>query len=376
MKVGFKNSILVLIITLALCEVVSRYFIHVKFNAPIWQSSRIIYAFYPELQLLPDSLNKGKINILILGGSAVTDTLSHISRNVTKELNRHGLEVDIFNLSQFAHTSFDSRIKFKHCKGLNFNYVFVYDGINDTRANNCPENIFREDYSHIHFYSQVNIFERHPEIKYFTLPFVLDYCWNELKIKLGWKKTIPKEYFVVNEKLIGSDSMIAAHNNKENLGAIKAFINKNRDKVIGSDLMIIDSLWWAEGVNIKSAKSFRNNLLYIYRVKCSETKLILTEYAWYQPLDYSLKKFLYTKMDYAQQRWPTELFGDPQNVIKGINCHNRIIDSIVREHPDIVHFNLNDSIPHNGNYFDDICHLADSGQVLLGTILSKEIIQH
>ena len=101
----------------------------------------------------------------------------------------------------------------------------------------------------------------------------------------------------------------------------------------------------------------------------------MTDYAWYQPTDYTLQKFLYQKLDYAEQRWPTEMYGKAENVCKGLKAHNLIIDSLVIDHSDIIYFNFNDSIPHTATYFNDICHLTDSGQILLSHILAQKIIQ-
>jgi hypothetical protein len=374
-KVRLTGVAIIFFVTIFFCEMVSRYFACKDFNTPFWDPSRIIYAYYPELLSLPPKLDTSKVNILILGGSAITDTLCHISKNLEKDFGSQSKHVNIYNLAQFAHTTLDTKIKFDHCKDLGFDYVFTYDGINDTRANNCPDNVFSKDYSHIQFYSQVNIYERHPEINYFTLPFVIDYYWNEFKIKAGYKKIIPQEYVVVNWKLIGTDTTTEASTGKENIRAMREFIDKNQDKIFGSNLIKVDSAWWSEGKNVKSAQTFKNNLEHIYAAKPSQTKLILTEYAWYQPAGYTLKNFLYQKLDYAEQRWPTELYGKAENVCKGLRVHNKIIDSASIGHPDIIYFNFNDSIPHTGDYFNDICHLADSGQILLSHILAHKIIQ-
>jgi hypothetical protein len=373
MKSFFKTALLIFLITVALCECVSRYFIKRDFGTPFWHPSKIIYTFYPELLSLPAQLDSGSINLLILGGSAITDTLCHTSENIKRELANSGKPINVFNLAQFAHTTFDSRVKFSYCKKMNFDYVFVYDGINDTRANNCPAAVFCDNYSHIHFYSQVNIFERHPEINFFTLPFLLDYYWNEWKIKTGRKKTIPKEYFVMNEKMMDLTAIIQADTPGTEGYNARQIIKQHQDKVMGSNLVRVDSLWWEEGAKVKSAKSFRNNLTNIYQSKKPKTKLILTSYAWYQPEDYTLHRFLYEKMDYAEQRWPTEQYGKPEHVANGIKTHNKIIDSIASQHPEIIYFSFNDSVLHSGIYFNDICHLADSGQLLLGRILANRI---
>ena len=354
---------------------VSRHFVSKEFNTPFWDPSRIIYTYYPELLSLPAKLDTTKINILILGGSAITDTLCHISENLMRELDTQSKQINIYNLAQFAHTTLDTKIKFDHCKSLGFDYVMTYDGINDTRANNCPDNVFSKDYSHIQFYSQVNIYERHPEIEYFALPFVIDYYWNEFKIKAGYKKIIPQEYIVVNWKLIGTDTTTEASTGKENIRAMREFIDKNQGKIMGSDLIAVDSAWWSEGKNIKSIRSFKSNIEFVYAARPLKTKLIMTDYAWYQPTDYTLQKFLYQKLDYAEQRWPTEMYGKAENVCKGLKAHNLIIDSLVIDHSDIIYFNFNDSIPHTATYFNDICHLTDSGQILLSHILAQKIIQ-
>lgn len=364
-------------ITLLLCEVVSRLFISHHFRIPFWQPQRIIYSFYPELENLPTQLNSAQINVLILGGSAVSEAFTDIAACVTRQLKSENKTIAVYNLAQIAHTSFDSRVKFKHCGHLGFNYVFVYDNINDTRLNNCPSSVFKSDYSHVHFYSQIVIFEKHAELRFFTLPFLVDFYWNELKIKTGLKKIIPREYFVMNEKLLPPSQQLGADTANKELLKAKQLIDTYHDRIMYKDKSAaftnVDSLWWHEGATVKTTGSLYNNLLFIYNTKPASSTLILCDYAWYNAPNYSLHKFLYDTLDYREQRFPTEIYGQPDNVVKGLKKHNAIIDSIARAHHDIVYFNFNDSIPHNAGYFNDICHLTDSGQALLCTLLVQNI---
>ncbi len=380
-----RKFLIAFIITVLVCECISRYHIYNSFQTNFFRPGRVIYSFYPELLPLPGRLDSSQINILILGGSAVAENFCQLKKRIENEKEISGRKVHVFNLARIAHNSFDSKIKFKYLKHLGFDYVFVYDGINDTRTNNCPDDVFKEDYSHIHFYSQVNIFERHSEINYFTLPFLLDYYWNELKIKTGWKKIIPKEYLVMNEKIMPPELVAQADTPGTEGFKARKIIKRYQDKIMykyggnehdGFVFVTVDTLWWREGKKIKSAKSFNNNLFYIYQTKPATTKLILTEYAWYQPEGYSLTKFLYEKMDYSEQHFPTEMYGKPEYVVQGLVTHNKIIDSFAKSNTDIVYFNFNDSIPHNGIYFNDICHLADSGQALLSSLIINKIKKH
>ena len=96
-------------------------------------------------------------DVLILGGSVVSDGFGSVGAQLAEELTaRHGVRVRVHNVGARAHTSRDSLLKYRRLWRQKFDLVVVYHGINEVRANNCPPDLFREDYSHYSFYRNVD----------------------------------------------------------------------------------------------------------------------------------------------------------------------------------------------------------------------------
>jgi hypothetical protein len=120
-------------------------------GVPFSEPGRILYAYYPELQDVdtarPGPRHDDKFyDILFLGGSALNRQWGAVEQVLLEQLFRYGhRNVRIFNLAMPAHTSRDSWLKYAALRKARFELVLFYHGINETRANNVPPELFRED---------------------------------------------------------------------------------------------------------------------------------------------------------------------------------------------------------------------------------------
>lgn len=367
-----------LAIILLMAEMIVRVYGVLVYKVDFFKQQNVIGYYYPELRPFLNGKIKNRdtteLRILVLGGSAATNTLCNIEANVESSVATKGKKTNVYSLARYAQNSLDAKTKYELLKDYYFDYVFFYEGINDNRANNCPNNIFKQDYSHIEFYNDVRVVLKHEELSFVALPFYLDLLYNRLATVTGLKQFIPKEYFVLNQKLLESELL----RQKDSVGTpgwnLFNEIKNRPDKIVTLSMHDIDTNWVKEGSDVKSAKPYYNNVQAIENLSAKKgEKLILAAYAYYLPRDYSLSKFLYEKMDYSEQRWPVEIYGKPANVLKGLALHNGIIKQIADNNPNILYINFDSIIPHSGLYFNDICHLSPQGCSMLCEQLSVKI---
>lgn len=328
-------------------EVFSRGYISKKFGAPLLNPSKLIKAFYPELNKLNNyQYTDDKINLLVLGGSVVYDgeidivyqgdSIKSSFCDFTKLLPSE--RYNVLSLSASAHNSLDSRYKYALLKDYRFDYVFVYHGINDTRANNIKASAFDKDYRHMEFYDDIYIYFRHPEINYCTSLFVVDWIFHLACKRI--KYYIPREFV---------QSMFTT---------------------------AIDNSIFEQGGDIKTEEVFHNNLSQIIKMADERSeKVILSTYAWSLDSNYSLAKFKNKELDYDEQLWPTELYGRADNVQKGLQVHNEVIRKIAAQNlSNVVFIDAESQITKGKLFFNDVCHLNQNGCLLLEEVVQKAIL--
>lgn len=350
----------------------------IAFKLPFFKQDQIILNYYPELHPFFDGsipmVCNDSIRLVIFGGSAVTNTLCDLPEliqnlNIPKPNSK---PLAIYSLARYAQNSMDSRIKYQLLNQFHFDYVFVYDGINDTRVNNCPDEFFNDDYSHIGFYDEVNTYIRHPELKYFVSLYYAERIWKQWTVAMGLKKYIPKEFSVLHPGIFERD-VLNEIMKKDTTTGIWHQMKTRPNTIVDMNLNPFDTSWLKEGAQIKSAGTFRKNLLgLIHLAKTKNEQLILSTYAIHSPPDYSISLFLKGKLDYAANKWPTELYGLPENVVKGVRKHNEIIHVLSNKYNlPLVDFEA--KVPHNKDYFLDICHLNTKGCDLLAKLIHEKI---
>jgi hypothetical protein len=248
----------------------------------------------------------------------MNENISDIEKLLYQELSEER-KVKIYNLSMSAHSSLDHYYKYKFLQDRKFDLVVLYEAINETRVNNCPERYFREDYSNYSWYRYINVYERHEEVKYILFPYVIDSSVQKVL-----------EYFVPL-------NLIPTHAGKQE--------------------------WLDYGKDIKSAVPYRKNVEKILKIaQKKHEKILLMTFAYYIPENYTLKRFEDKSLDYGKHMCFIENWGKPENVESAIIAHNEIIKDLARQYSDnVIFMDQLSNIPRGKEYFDDICHLTHEG---------------
>ena len=314
----------------------------VLFNTPFFRTDRIWTHFYPSLTSIEDyKYDSDKTNLLVLAGSVLTpDSVTvniggqQISANFCDlQIHLDSDRYNVLNLARTGHNSRDSYYKFKYLEGKEeFDHIFLYHGINDVRANNISKDRFDERYRHIEFYDDLAVVESHGELKVWATPFLFNWLIHSITKKN--KHYIPKELF---HGLLAGDP---------------------EDDV-------------KEGKDIKTNSSFSSHLEYIIQ-QSEANRVLLGDYAWYLPDNYTHEAFKRQELDYAQQIFPTELYGMPENVVKGLKAHAEVIDALQKEY-DVISVDLEGVLEKSAIFFDDICHITIVGCEVLKTEIERAL---
>ena len=318
----FSKACYLILVLLAL-EASARLAWKLDRNVPFFHPQRLIDGFYKDLgpvrnqTLSPDD---GYFDILLLGGS-VMSKFYPVARILDEQLNYQATQpTRMHNLAYPAHTSRDSLYKYQELKDKHFDLVILYHGINETRSNNCPPQVFKQDYSHHAWYRFVQQTRRHAELPYTILPYTLHFLWITL------------------QETLGSAELVSFRR--------------------------VRPEWRHYGADIKTAASYRDNLVAILELaeEKAEPVLLLT-FAYYIAPGYTLEKFAAKQLDYTLHKpdTPIEVWGAPANVAKGIDTHNRISRTLARRYGHVTLVDQDELMPHNGRYYLDICHLTVAG---------------
>jgi hypothetical protein len=333
-----KKIILFVLGTVCFLELFFRCFLFVTSPSKMLTNGVYLYAkYYPNLSKISNySYDNTKLNVLVLGGSVVYDDTIPFNKNSRlnlvsfcgfKELDSS--RYNILNLAYPAHTSLDSKYKFRLLENYNFDYVFVYHGINDARSNNIDSLGFDEYYRHIEFYDGLYLLEKHPEVKYYASLYMFDLISFKMLNYFGAKDYMPREFLSF---LFEKDSEI-----------IEKYFNK-------------ECRYFTE-------ISFYNNMKYIVDLGIERNiRPILFTYAYYQPKDYTIEKFFEGSLDYATNFFPTELYGDPICIPLIVEKHNNQIKNLQNHYLNNVLFlDFNEQIEKGEESFMDVCHLTKRG---------------
>ena len=296
-------------------------------NLPFWTpASHLAYRFYPNLKPIMEDNHLDRVRVLVLAASALNPGWSDFEVRLRDQLSAMlGREVQVFNTAMSARTSLDGYYKYWFLRKKPFDLIILYNSINELRANNVPDVLWRDDYSHYAWYDEANFYFHHDHLaRYGTiLPFYL------------------KHLAVVLDRKVLHKGQKVCYNSEQ-----------TRPE------------WWRFGAIVKSEKPFRRNLertIALARTK-HEPVLVMT-YAYYLPPDYSLERFEKGQLDYAQSAVkgsPVEIWGLPANVRKGLDVHNNVLREFAQT--DGAFFVDQQALlggrPKN---FIDVCHLSPAG---------------
>ncbi len=326
-KISNKKRVIFIIVSIFIfvftIEMICRIFWTFRYHVNFYNMKNVIYVFYPQIETVKNNYDESKRSVLLLGASALNGRFGKVEYYLAKDLNPYNMIV--FNISVPALTSLDSYYKYYLLKNYHFDAVVFYHGINETRANNCPPDMFRKDYSHYSWYLMVNAYFKHKEIQYLVFPYTFTYLFIKYAEKTGLLKLIPMH-------------------------------DPIEDYVVYGD-------------SIKTVSSFRENLRRICEIAESkgDGKVIV-------PL-FLLNKTSYvdTTLNYACR---VSLWGIDKNVRKGVELHNMVIKELSNEMDNLVLIDTYSLMERDSTTMVDICHFNDRGSRIFAGILRDTILKY
>lgn len=268
--------------------------------------------YYPRLrpvEALRIDPDDGFYDVLLLGGSVLMPAYGQIGASLGRRLGRAtGQPTRIHNVAFEGHSSLDSLYKYRHLRDKHFDLVVLYHGINEVRANNAPPTLFRDDYSHYSWYDAVNRIEAGADSRYLVFPVTLRLLAQLAGERLGLRAYVPT--------------------------------HEPRPE------------WIQYAATVQTRGSFEHNLQGVMRLAAEKHEpLALMTFAYYQPEQYP---------DVPDWLFPTEGWGKPEYVVRGIEAHNEIVRTLARG-ADLILVDQEARIPKDASHFRDICHLTPAG---------------
>jgi hypothetical protein len=312
-----KKELALLLITIITCFIIldlfSRFLLANANGLPFSYNQEEM--IYPALHHIQNKYTDEGINVLLLGGSVLFIN----AETLQDEGSTHSF--NFYNAANIAHTSLDSVYKYNYLikQKLRFDYVIFYHGINDVRLNNIPAQFYQENYSHYYYYKLTNkAFDQDNQGFDLFLNSTLGYNFYHLSCKIYSLTTFKKKKF------------------------------------IPYDIPVMEMTKY--GNIIKTEQSFRNNIKRIVKISKIQKATLIAPYFAFQPA------YVNTEL--------TRIWGEPQNVVKGIKRHNEIIaemqDRFITINTDMLSVNISN--------FEDVCHFTDQGQKIFSELIIKKIL--
>jgi hypothetical protein len=310
-------------------EVGSRLFWKIKHGVSLTRGSHILYVFYPNVERLRSEVNRpdeDHLDILLLGGSVVDEM-----RDGFRFLGeRAGDSLRFHVAARVAHTTLDSRRKYRLLQDLPYDELLVYHGINDCKYNSVPDQLFDDEYSAYPFYKSTAALLRERRIDWLTLPYTLRFAWIQARHVEG----------------------------------------REWDKPVVTAL----PEWTQHGTDVKTARTFRLNLEEILgRSQQAGQTVHLATFASYIPQDYTEERFRAGELDYANPRLRVEVWGEAADVRRCIEIHNEIIRDLAGAYPHARLVEVEQGVSKTGSHFDDACHFTPRGQELFFETLEEAL---
>jgi hypothetical protein len=308
---------------LFLCvEAAARFLWASTYGVSFFDADDWIHTFYPELRAVAAhhaSRDDDVFDVLLLGGSVLASEWGDVAQAVETKL-RFELQrrVAVHNVARPGHTSLDSANKYARLQGSRFDLVILYDGVNDIRANNCPDEIFRADYTHFAWYAQIASYQGGVAHAWSTFPLTARHVAIALEDLWGWRRFLPRE--------------------------------RPRPE------------WLQFGSKVKTAQPFERNITEVARLARERgDPLVVSTFAHYIAPGYTHDRFTARQLDYGKHSVPIELWGLPSHVGAALAAHNAVLERVARTSGGAVLVDQNQLIPKSGAYFNDLCHLTHRG---------------
>jgi hypothetical protein len=323
-------GVLVALLCVAGLELGARLAWNILYGVPLLRPDHVFYVFYPELENVDaarPSRRDGFYDVLLLGASTIAPQWGTVEQEIGRQLTSKGHHrVRIFNLGRAAHSSRDSLVKYTALEQSRFDLVVFYDGLNETRANYAPPDLFREDYGHYAWYEIVNAMAPYHTTARLALPYTL------------------RLLFMRAGQILNRDEYVPRHRPRQD--------------------------WLHYGDAIRSAQSFGRNLRRILSLAGRRgDPVLLATFAVHVPPNYSLQAFRAKTLDYGRHLLSVEFWGRREVMLRAITAHNEVVRNVAVENPGVRLVDVDHLMPRSGRYFDDVCHLTGAGSAKLVELL-------
>ncbi len=315
-----------------LVEVCSRAFLTLTMGASPLRPSTGIHRFYPEVAEALAEKGEGErpLRVLFLGGSVLAPGERDIRSVLQQELGqRAGRPVQVVNVARHAHMTPDSLRKYRMMTDQRFDLVIYYHAINDVRANICPDDVYRDDYSHMLWHRNINRFTAHGELDLLAFPYVGHLLWDTVADRVSPPDLVPMK-------------------------TAEGEVTPEGDNF---------APWLVHGAKIKTGPAFARNVEAVVQLaRQRKEPLLLLTFATYLAPGYTVDRFEQKRLDYAKHDVPTEVWGRPAHVTRGVAAHNKLLRGIARASSGVRFVDIAAAIKDGKASYDDICHLTLAGR--------------
>ena len=286
-------------------------------------ASQFAYRFYPALRQAMQDPSPPMPRVLVLAASTLHPEFGDVASRLQQALEAAwGSPVRVDNLSVPGHGALDSYYKYWYVRQKSFDLVVLYHGINELRANNVPDALWKDDYSHYWWYTEVNFYFTHQPLTRWGLlaPFYL-----------------------------------------------KAVLMQMDHKLLHPHRFVTDGVprpeWLVYGDAIKTARPFKRDLERIMSLAESKGEpVVLMTFAYALPEGYTLERLRQRTLGFAPapNASPVELWGTPEHIRKGLEVHNAVIRDLAASHP-VVFVDQAALLGQDPKLFIDVSHLSPDG---------------
>jgi hypothetical protein len=338
-----RKLALVALVTLVVLELATRFVLtRPPWSRPFWCAPRHI--FHAEIAEVEQAAPRrpGDVEVLLLGGSVLDPRWSQVGARLERRLqqafDQRGGEppahVRVFDLARAGQTTLDSVYKYRWLADYHFDLVIVYDAINDVRFNDCPPELFRDDYGQSIWFRVLASMQppldqplARPSDGWLTFPAALRYAGLLVAERAGWIATLPPE--------------------------------RPRAE------------WLDYGADLKTVATYRRNLEDILAIAAARAEpVLLPVFATY--LDRWTES---TPPRMPQSQLALELWGRPLNVLAGIEAHNEVLRELAAGRPGVTLVDLSPLAVARDEVFRDICHLTPAGSEAFVELLLPDALR-
>lgn len=272
------------------------------------------------------------IRVLVLGSSTMFNRqmAARLKAALQHKTNRR---IELLDAGIRSHTSRADLLKWQLLAGYQWDYVLLYDGINDLWANHVLPADFRADYGHLDPWYRRNA--------------LLD---NSLLARYGYNRLYPLLHAInrhYHHRFFPDYQFVFAR---------KPYVN---------------------AANFASFAAYADNVqAIITQARATGARPVLITFAYHLPAGYSRQAFLEKKLDYYN---PDDYdsrdvynWGPPDYVREGLARQNDILRDLAGKN-DVRLIDVDLAMSGQGRWFGDVCHFNDEGADVFANIVSSVV---